>query len=416
MKRLLFGLLGLFLVLLSAGAAQARIVAFENGYWWQHGKFVKQNWYSVNGLLQKEIEGQVDEVIDLDGQFVLPPYAEGHNHNLQNPWLAQNFITSYTANGILYAAMLCGSPDNAQQTRDIIEQHGGVDVNLAGACISSSDGHPLRMALEGYSTPEREARPEDIYDHNYIVMDAPEDIQEKWDLVEQSTVDLVKLILVHHERPERRDDAQYFGINGLTAEVVRELVPAIHAQGLRAIAHTESAADFALAVEAGVDIIGHLPGYRWWDGETESAYRISRKVAEQAAEKGIKVIPTASVTQLMSYQSDEQRNRVIELQRENLKQLIVAGVPLLTGSDLFSGSVLDEVSYLSKIGLFKPQTLVDMLVTATPQALFPQRLIGRFEAGYEASFVTLPENPLDDLDKLKSIYFVVKKGRILLPN
>jgi imidazolonepropionase-like amidohydrolase len=50
---------------------------------------------------------------------------------------------------------------------------------------------------------------------------------------------------------------------------------------------------------------------------------------------------------------------------------------------------------------------------ATPAAIFPDRKIGRFEEGYEASFLALAGNPLDDFEAVQAIVLRVKQGRLI---
>ncbi|WP_258807732.1 amidohydrolase family protein [Pseudidiomarina sp. CB1] len=89
-----------------------------------------------------------------------------------------------------------------------------------------------------------------------------------------------------------------------------------------------------------------------------------------------------------------------------------AGVTLLSGSDLFMGSVVDELLYLQKAD-FTPEELLIMSTFTTPKVLFPQRNIGRLDEGYEASFVSFDRNPMNDLEYLRSPAYVVKQGRQL---
>lgn len=388
----------------------AEAVHYKNGYWYQNGTFRAMDWYVQDGRFVELVDGAVAEVVDLGGGYVIPPYAEAHNHNLQSPWLADNFAPAYHQKGIFYAAMLCGNHATAGKTRQTLKDAGLVDVVLAGACISSSDGHPLRMAINSRRTDDSEPNPEDLYDRSYIVIDSPEEIPQKWPLIASGSNDLVKIVLVHHERAERRNSEKFFGVNGLTAETVKALVPFLQERGRRVAAHTESAADFALAVAAGVDWIAHLPGYNWWEGRTAADYYLSDQAIAQAAEKNIAVIPTAGVVALMGDKSSNRRQAIAALQRDNLQRLRQAGVTLLTGSDRFDADVLSEVNYLAGLDMFTRSELLEMLVHVTPKALFPARRIGRLAEGYEASFLVLEGNPLVDFEHLKNIRLRVKQG------
>lgn len=385
------------------------VTLYSNGYWWDGTGFEYGQRYVADGEFV-DATAEITTKIDLAGQFVLPPLADAHNHNLQNPFLADRFAQRYIEQGVLYGAMLCGNPQTAEQTRKTLRGF-HLDMRIAGACISSSDGHPLRMAMGGSGENAKRA-PETIYDQSYIVVDDVSDIAAKQALFEQAGGHLSKLILVHHEDDTRRNNPTYFGVNGLEEEVVAPLVDALHKLGHTVVAHTESAADFALAVEAGVDWVGHLPGYHWHDGKDANDYRVSEIAAQQAALRDIAVIPTASVVNLFEL-TKVQRQQVQRLQAENLATLRQAGVRLLAGSDLFMGSIIDELVYLEQFD-FSRTELLNMVTQTTPRALFPNRQLGALRVGYEASFVSYSNNPLEDLEQLRNPNYVVKNGHHLL--
>ena len=49
----------------------------------------------------------------------------------------------------------------------------------------------------------------------------------------------------------------------------------------------------------------------------------------------------------------------------------------------------------------------------TARTIFPERRIGRFEEGWEASFIVLDGNPLEDFGAVERIGLRVKEGRVL---
>ena len=51
-----------------------------------------------------------------------------------------------------------------------------------------------------------------------------------------------------------------------------------------------------------------------------------------------------------------------------------------------------------------------MWCEATPAAIFPGRKIGRFVEGYEASFLVLGGDPIDDFTQVQAIRRRVKQG------
>ncbi|MDN7128039.1 amidohydrolase family protein [Pseudidiomarina sp. 1APR75-33.1] len=406
---------GLSVLLLLFSAVVQGADAYRNGYWWNGSEFVQDTRFVEAGkFVAAHRVKQVSNSYDLDGAYMLPPLADAHNHNLQTPWLVDNFHSSYIDRGILYGAMLCGSHLNAGEAREGLRRARLASIKVAGACISSSDGHPLAMALASRGG-RSETAPASLYDHSYIVVDAVGDIERKWPLIAAGAEDLVKIILVHHEDQTRRGAPEYFGLNGLIVKVVMALVPYLQERGLRVVAHTESAADFSLAVAAGVDWVGHLPGYHWAEGKIAEDYRIAEATARLAAAKGIKVVATAGVVELFKNVSAAEKKRVQNLQKENLELLRTAGVELLSGSDQFQGSVIDELIYLREHMHLDAVALLNTATRVTPKALFPERQVGELGPGFEASFNAYPGNPLADFAVLRKPIAVVQQGEVLRP-
>lgn len=394
----------------AARTAEARTIEFNNGRWFDGEGFRAGTWYSVDGVLTRQRPARIDRVVDLAGGYATPPLAEAHNHNLQNAWGVRNFRGRYIDGGVQYAAMLCGDGVDRDKARAALGADAPLDVLYASACISSSDGHPLAMARRN---PDGSLRPvAEVHDHDYLVMDSVEDIERKWPRVRAARPDLIKAILVHSERPERRSDARYFGMNGLRAELLAPLVQRAHRDGLRVAAHVESAADFRVAVEAGVDAIAHLPGYQIWDGRSEADYRLDDADIALAARRKIPLIATAGAAQLVAGKDAAKLERVRALQRDNLRRLLAAGVPLAVGSDRFDATVRAEIDYLAALELMPPARLWCAAVQDTPALLFPQRRIGRIAEGFEANFLVLAEDPSRTPAALDGIRMKVRRGAL----
>lgn len=393
-----------------ASTPAAGTVEFRDGRWFDGERFRAGTWYSVDGALTRTRPARVNRVVDLAGGYATPPLAEAHNHNLQNAWGARNFRERYVAGGVQYAAMLCGDPGDTAQVRQALGADAPLDVLYASACISSSDGHPLAMARRNGDGSLRAV--EDVHDRDYLVMDSLEDLERKWPKVRAARPDLIKTILVHSERPERRGDARYFGLNGLRPELLAPLVQRARADGLRVAAHVESAADFRVAVEAGVDIVAHLPGYQIWDGRSEADYRLDDAAIALAARRKIPLIATANAAQLVAGGDAAKLERVRALQRDNLRRLLAAGVPLALGSDRFDATVRAEIDYLAGLRMMSPPQLWRAAVEYTPSLLFPQRRVGRIAEGFEANFIVLAENPLRAPTALDAIRLKVRNGAV----
>ena len=73
------------------------------------------------------------------------------------------------------------------------------------------------------------------------------------------------------------------------------------------------------------------------------------------------------------------------------------------GPPLERRSVVDEARHLHELGAFTAEELLRLLTLETTRWIFADRRVGRLEEGYEASFLALEANPLDELEALASL-------------
>ncbi len=170
-----------------------------------------------------------------------------------------------------------------------------------------------------------------------------------------------------------------------------------------------TAADFHNAVAAGVDEIAHLP----YLGATP----IAVEDAKLAARRGVVVITTGALPQSLPpfVLPKQELPQVLKTQMANLKLLREGDVQLAIGSDNVSDSSLREIEYLQKLSVFDNLTLLRMWTETTAKTIFPGRKIGAIKEGYEASFLALEGNPLEDLQNVRRIKLRFKQGVLLEP-
>ena len=97
----------------------------------------------------------------------------------------------------------------------------------------------------------------------------------------------------------------------------------------------------------------------------------------------------------------------------NLQLLARHHVQIAIGSDSYAKSSLPEVMSLYGLKVFDNLNLLKMWCEATPQTIFPNRRIGRLKDGYEASFLVLAGDPLQDFMNVKKIEMRIKQGEVL---
>ena len=118
--------------------------------------------------------------------------------------------------------------------------------------------------------------------------------------------------------------------------------------------------------------------------------------ARLAAQRGTVVVTTMSVSMRAPASLLPLYPRV---QSASLHTLTESRVTLAVGSDNVSDSSVLEAEHVHSLGVVDPLALLKLGTEDTPRAIFPQRRIGFLRDGYEASFLALEGNPLEDWRK-----------------
>ncbi|MFZ5548120.1 MAG: amidohydrolase family protein [Pseudomonadota bacterium] len=398
----------------AAKGLAAPTLAIEHARWFDGQRFVPGTWYVVDGKFTRRSPARIDLRVDGRGRYAIAPYADAHNHNLQGSWMATRQAAAMVRDGVFYSAQLCANPAHTAEFRGLMGQAGLPDVLYATACLSASDGHPLGLFMH-LAQQAGQAEPDVAEGRRmYVPVDDAAQLAGAWPGVLAGRPDFIKVILVdsaHHA--ERKGRPELMGDNGLDPALLPEVVQRARAAKLRVVAHADTAADLKAAVDAGADLIAHLPGYHFDKRLTPADYRLDDATIALMARRGVPLVATASVPVTMVGLKGEALAAVQALQRDNLQRLLKAGVRVLIGSDNPFGGPLDEVAYLDAMQLMPRAELLDTLTRHTPRALFPGRAIGGFEEGAEASLLLLDGDPLQDLGALRRIRLRVKQGSVL---
>ena len=123
---------------------------------------------------------------------------------------------------------------------------------------------------------------------------------------------------------------------------------------------------------------------------------------------------TTTLSWLAEVEDSARRSSILrEVIRPNLARLRSHHVLLLIGSDQFRQTFASEVDILVQLGLFTPLEALRAWSIDTPNAIFPNRRIGTFVDGAEASFLVLAGDPIADFANIHRITLRVKQGRLL---
>lgn len=386
--------------------------AFINGHWYDGSGFVERTVFVSDGRISFTSPDQIDNTHDLAGKYVIPPFGEAHNHDLTTDFEPHERISEYLRDGVFYAKMQSAFSKGFERLAPHFNNPESVDVKFAFAPITGPGGHPIRIRelffSRGYYDGVFDSKDE-IPGIGYTEIKNRADLTQKWPNLIRQKPDFIKIMLSHSEEYDlRKDDQEFFGYKGIDPNLVPEIVELAHSDGLSLTAHIDTAADFHYAVTAGVDEIAHLPG-------TDERQIIRNKDASIAAEKDIAVVTTISLTTKIKDDFPNYYKKVMAQHASNLKRLKDAGVKILIGSDMpYRDTSIGEAFLLHKLGVFTNQEILGMWCETTPRSIFPERKIGRLDEGFEASFLVVDGNPIEDLEHVRNIALRVKQGRILV--
>ncbi|GEM_PF-319913 len=380
-------------------------VAYENGNWWTGASFAKGTRYVKNGFFVQAPARPTSGSIDLRGAFVVPPFADAHNHMAGLP---SQVNTTAEAAGIFYLMNPNVLASSAPNLRAALHGPQDVDFLLSMGGITAPGGHPEKLyvdVLAKYVYPA--LQPQDFIGDAFHYVTKLSDVGPVLDRLVSQHAQFIKIMLLYSEEFERRkDDPAYRGSKGLDPKLVSAIVAGAHRRGLRVAAHIETAADFRVAVAAGVDEAAHMPGYLALTGPL-SMYQITDNDAKDAARARMVVVTTAG----LALTGDKARIPAVQaMQRANLRKLKAAGVPLLIGTDGAPDAAIHEARYLIDLGVFSAGEALVSIAEATPQYIFPKRRIGVLAPGYEASFLALNGDPTMDFSAVSHIALRVKRG------
>jgi hypothetical protein len=390
---------------------------FANGRWFNGVTFEPKNFYSLGGVLRSRKPASVDQVIDLAGRYVVPPFGDAHNHSLSGPFNLDRMNREYLADGIFYVKNPANIQRDTNLIRDKLNKPETVDAVFANGPLAASGGHPLELYDPGALLSKvKKPGPDGGFENlAYYVVDNERDLQKKWPQIVADRPDFIKTELLYSEQFEqRRNDASYRGYKGLDPRLLRLIVMKAHENRLLVSCHIETATDFRNAVAAGVDEIAHMPGY-YPDFSARaqlSWFLITDKDASMAARKRIHVVTTTYVSQAELKQPHE-LEQARDIQAHNLRVLHNGGVKIAIGPDVYGVTALAEAMNLHSLRVFDNLTLLKMWCETTPRVIFPTRKIGYLREGYECSFLVLSGNPLHGFANVRRIEMRIKQGEIL---
>lgn len=414
-----------------ASQALGGAVAFLNGRWFNGEGFVAGDFCAVNGFLTTQRPPKVDAETDLSGRFVVPPFGEAHNHNLESVWDVDEVIRAYVEAGVFYVKIPNNIFELLEDARGRLQRSGVIDAAFANAGLTGPGGHPAPLYRHLLRSHRYQRHLGDLpaqwFDGRaFHIVSSMSDVRSLWPRILAMKPDFLKIYLAYSEFHGQAGECRAHGRSALPPELAAPIVRLVHSEGLSVAAHVETAADFRTALEAGVDEITHLPGWFLIASSDADRATLTSRDAERAAEQGAGIVTTTTAARRMEHLremsalcpdavSEDQTDVAAaekRVQLHNLRLLTQANARLLIGSDHEATSAPEAQNLLST-GLFSNLEILKMWCEATPRAIFPDRKIGRLEQGYEANFLVLDGDPVRDFGSTSRIVMRVKNGRML---
>jgi len=355
-----------------------------------------------------------DEVIDAEGQVLLPGMMNLHVH-IQRRHVsrgnalfrsgATNVAAGPEAQRILYALrnawyeLSCGITtlrDLTSQTRvsnklrDYLESgiFNGPRLVTCGTAISCTGGHGSHRNHE-----------------DALEADGPYEVAKAVRLEIKEGAQFIKMMasgglagMPEHEHPNWVE---------FTSEEFEAGVQAAHSHNKTVTVHAMGELPPLTAIKAGVDGIEH-------------GTKLTDETLELMKERGVYYVPTMSgITALADREAEKGSMEMAELvrevvvwpQRDSVRRAYQKGILIGAGTDTL-GELVHELELMEECGM----TRADAIKTATANAaviIGKGDVLGKIKKGYIADMFLVRENPLDDLANLRKVEKVICRGTVV---
>lgn len=384
----------------------------RNGNWYDGQGFSAGTWYMNGGVLTRKSPTKVDSVIDLSNKWIVPPMGDAHCSSLSDNPNAKMVADAYMNEGIFYLQILSNSQEDRKALSGIVNSSAAPDAVFANGGITCTLGEPFiryEAPAQNIRNPQVIAQRYDqikllrsMHGNGYWFVDNKTALDANWEKIKAQKPDIISIYLLDAANSGGKEG------KGLTPDMAKMVIKKAHRSNLKVYAHVETADDARLAIKLGADGIANLPGTVWTDGSNTAKYKLDAADMAKLAKQKTPVVPLLSRAQTVGSAGVSQ-----ESQAQSLKALLDNGVNIVIGSNDPQRTIRSELNYWFQVGRIDYRQALQILCVNTPRAIYPGRKIGRFEDGYEASFLVLDDNPLNNILKLRAISWKVKQGKVV---
>ena len=388
----------------------ARLLDVKSGRMLKPGEILVQGERIVEvGTSVKHPTGS--EVIDLGDRTLLPGLIDAHVHLFLHPGaedlqtvqesVPQRTITAtLAARDDLMAGFTAerdmgtegaGSADTA--VRNAINEGllPGPRLRISGNAINILGGHEDAI---GYN-PEQRVLPNANYANS-----ADEPIA----VMRQQFKEGADFIKIYETGPDSIRDGKFTTPYQYTEAQLEAAVKEAARVGRRVAVHATGEPGTLFAAQAGVASVDH-------------ADQLSDQTMRLMKEKQIFAVPTFTIFEYFAEHAASsaqaaREHQMLELKAEEFKKQIAAGVPMAVGSDVGPfphGTQAREFVLMVKYGM-SPLAVLQADVLNGAKLLAWDGQIGALEPGYLADVIAVPGDPLQDIEVLQKVGFVMKGG------
>jgi imidazolonepropionase-like amidohydrolase len=388
----------------------ARLLDVKSGRMLKPGEILVQGERIVEvGTSVKHPTGS--EVIDLGDRTLLPGLIDAHVHLFLHPGaedlqtvqesVPQRTITAtLAARDDLMAGFTAerdmgtegaGSADTA--VRNAINEGllPGPRLRISGNAINILGGHEDAI---GYN-PEQRVLPNANYANSADELIA---------VMRQQFKEGADFIKIYETGPDSIRDGKFTTPYQYTEAQLEAAVKEAARVGRRVAVHATGEPGTLFAAQAGVASVDH-------------ADQLSDQTMRLMKEKQIFAVPTFTIFEYFAEHAASsaqaaREHQMLELKAEEFKKQIAAGVPMAVGSDVGPfphGTQAREFVLMVKYGM-SPLAVLQSDVLNGAKLLAWDGQIGALEPGYLADVIAVPGDPLQDIEVLQKVGFVMKGG------
>lgn len=402
---------------------------YSNGYVFNGIGFEKASFIVRNGELNFSSSAKFDTIVDLKNKYIIPAFGDAHTHNFDNVAKFDSIYKAYIHEGTFYVQVLTNHYSNYLKIKDSLNSKGKIEAKFAHGGITSTGGHPhslyesqaLNYSWRAMLDPTKKDEilsSKLIKDDAYYLIDSVSDISENWGKIMSRNPDFIKLYLSNIADRDLRIENKNIGTYGLSEDVLEKIAELAQENNIRLIAHVETVSDFEIALKHNIKYFAHMPGYGGGIGDKElEELEIPDPLLQKAGKDKIVITPTVSFAKYYAYKWDGSKmsldtlllKKKYEFLRKQLIRFKEANITITLGADQGFTTLGEEINDIKKIKAFSNLELLNILIS-TPKLIFPNRKIGELENGYEATFLVLKDNPLEDMNNISDIVLRVKNG------